>query len=151
PAQSAQRDPLVRRLRAVPHVHDGEPAEAARRRSAVLPGQTRLADGVRLPDESARPVPRRLARAPGSLSRRGRAARLSSAARRHADQLPRPRRARGWALAEWAPQHRRRREAGVLRLLAPARAGLAARLDDRPVGPGPAGVGKAYVPPRAAR
>ena len=70
-----------------------------------------LADRVRLPDESARPVLRRLAGDAGALPRRGRAPRLPRAVRRHADPLPRPRRGPRRPLAERALHDQRPREA----------------------------------------
>ena len=77
----------------------------------ALAGEAHLADGVRLPDEPARPAARRLASGPGALPRRGGAPRVPRAARRHADPLPRPRRGRRRALAERALHRGRRREA----------------------------------------
>ena len=73
-----QRDPLERRLRPLRDDHDGHARAAAPRGPARVAGEARLADGVRLPDEPARPVPRRLASGPGArISARARSARTA--------------------------------------------------------------------------
>ena len=69
--------------------------------------QADLADRVRLPDESARPV-RRLPERAGDVRRRVGAARVPAAGRHDADPVPRPRRAEPRALPE-RPLHRARR------------------------------------------
>src|SRR5439155_3767231 len=74
---------------------DGQPPVPAARRDPELRPEARLADRVRIQDESPRPVPRCYARFPSALSRRGGTARLPGSTRRTADQLPDSRRARG--------------------------------------------------------
>ena len=65
--RSARRRSTRRRARRCTTDHDGDaqPARAARR--ALLPARAHLADRVRLPEQPARPHPRRLARAAGAL------------------------------------------------------------------------------------
>ena len=70
----------VRRRVQVPGPDDGEARAAAPHRRRSVPASAHLADGVRVPDEPARPL-RRLARAAGALRRRGRPARLHRAQR----------------------------------------------------------------------
>ena len=87
----------------------------------VRPGQAHLADRVRLPDEPARPVPRRLEDEAGALHRRGRAARLPRAEGGHAHPVPDPGRAGDRPLAERRPDRARAAEAVVRRAPDPAR------------------------------
>ena len=103
PAQHG-RDAVHRRLRPLRHDHDGDARPARRaRRQRVRHAQAHLADRVRLPDEPARPVPRRLEGEAVALHRRGGAARVPRAAGRHADPVPDPGRARARPLAERRP------------------------------------------------
>ena len=97
----AGRDAVDRRLRAVHDDHDGD-ARAAPRRDAqgVRPADARLAHRARLPDEPARPHPRRHLGAAGAVGRRGAAPRLRGEPRRPPDPVPRPRRAAHRRLAE---------------------------------------------------
>ena len=98
--------------------------------------QARLADRVRLPDEPARPVPRRLEGEADAVHRRGGAARVPGAAGRHADPVPDPGRARARPLAERRPDRAGADEAVVRGAADPAGAALAHRAHDDAVGPG---------------
>ena len=64
----ARRDAVDRRLRALRDDHDGDARAAAHERLARVGPEANLADGVRLPDEPARPLPRRLEGDAGALS-----------------------------------------------------------------------------------
>ena len=116
-----------RRLRALRRPDDGVARPPRRRGHARVRPEAHLADRVRLPDEPARPVARRLAGGAGALPRRGGPARVSHAACRHADPLPRARRVRGRALAERPLHVRERAEALGVGVPASARPGLSAR------------------------
>ncbi len=69
-ARPEARDAAQRRLRAMHDDHDGDDRQAGRSRDAELPARPHLADGVRLPEQSARPPARHLADLPGALRRR---------------------------------------------------------------------------------
>ena len=93
---------------------------------AGLRRQADLADRVRLPDEPAGPV-RRLDRAPDAIRVGGGSPRKERAVRRRADPLHRQGRACALRLAERLPHPLRCLQAGLLRLHAPDRPGIAAR------------------------
>ena len=79
---SEERDPVHRPLLVVQDVDDGTAAADPRTRlRALRREQAAVADRVRLPDEPARPLPRRLARAAGADDRPGRAPCLGAARR----------------------------------------------------------------------
>ena len=86
--------------------HDGEPARAACGASPRFRPETRVADRVRLPDESARPVLRRLAAPAGAVHRTRRPPRVRAATRRHAHPVHVPRRAGHRSVAERALSRR---------------------------------------------
>ena len=67
---SRRRDAVPFDLRRLHRADDGKPAGGPRRRHSHLRrGQAAVADGVRLPDESARPSARRVVAAAGALHR----------------------------------------------------------------------------------
>ena len=90
---AAGRDAVGARLPLLPEHHDGDAAEALDPRPALLGAEAGLADGVRLPDEPARPVPRRVAAAAGDAAQPRRDARVAARARDDADPVPLRRRA----------------------------------------------------------
>src|SRR6478735_1524059 len=131
------RDADGRRVRPLHDDHDGDAAAPPERGAArVRHAHAHLADGVRLPDESAGPAARRLPRDRGAVHGGRRAARLRSAARRHPRALPRARRAGPRALAERFVHRTRRGEAGGRGVQGPARAEVPDRPADDAVGPG---------------
>ena len=111
------RDAVLESVLVVPDVDDGAAAaDPLARDRALRTQQAALADGVRLPDESARPAHRRLPGTPGAADRPGCAAGVAAARRHRPHPLPRPGRAEHRRLAERAlhgARHCEAREAGV--------------------------------------
>ena len=91
-----------------------------------------------VPDESARPAPRRLAGTPGADDRSGGAAGVAAARRHRPHPLPRQGRAEHRRLAERALHGARHREAREACVRASARADVAAWEPHRALGPGAA-------------
>ena len=82
PGQTAVGDAVGAEVRELPDDHDGRPRAARARGRTSLRAQADLADRVRVPDESARRLPRRLAGAAGHLRRERSDARVSLVVRR---------------------------------------------------------------------
>ena len=90
----AVRDAVQRRLQELPVDHDGDDQEAPHPRQARLRVEADLADGVRLPDEPARHVPRRAPQAAGDDAQPRGDARVEAATRDDVLPVPLSRRAR---------------------------------------------------------
>ena len=125
----AGRDALDRRLCAMLDDHDGDARAAARRDAQGLRCEDAcLAHRARLPDEPARPHPRRHLVAAGALGRRGAPPRLRGEPRRSSDPVSRARRAAYRGVAERPGDDDESREAGAH--------GLHAARSSRSRGPG---------------
>ena len=96
----AVRDAVQRRLQELPVDHDGDDQEAPHPRQAPLRVEADLADGVRLPDEPARHVPRRAPQAAGDDAQPRGDARVEAATRDDVLPVPLSRRARAQPVPE---------------------------------------------------
>src|SRR6185312_8453895 len=124
-------------LPVLPEHHDGDAAEALDPRPALLGAEAGLADGVRLPDEPSRPVPRRAAASAGDAAQPRCDARVATRARHDADPVPLRRRAAAQPFPDRARVRRRQAEAVAERIQAAVRGDEAVRVRDDGLGTAP--------------